>query len=197
MRDLSLHVKCREWLNQRKETNTFISTITHTNVSFQSHTREEISIWHERERKEANICGLEMEIKSLLLVFILVPPSPCLPLPPHASFWLLAFYSPISGWEYMAGWMVWFPAKPQHRKWDLSCMGWTTVLYSFHMDTCACTWWSNTVCTCKPGFPSPVELLVKRDTKNYLIIGKYWSKCSQRGNLHCSSFFFLNICIIE
>lgn len=23
--------------------------------------------------------------------------------PPPASFWLLAFYSPISGWEYMTG----------------------------------------------------------------------------------------------
>lgn len=120
MRDISFHDKCREWLNQKRATNTFISTITHTNVSLQSRTREEISIWHERERKEANICGSEMEIKSLLLVFFIL--VPLILLPPPASFWLFAFDSPISGWEYMTGWMVWFPAKSQQRKRDLSCL---------------------------------------------------------------------------
>ena len=110
MGDISPHDKCTEWLNQKKATNTFISSIAHTDVSHQSRTREEISIRHERERKEANICGLEMEIKSLLLyVFILVPPSP---LPSPASFWLLAFYSPISGWEYMLD--EWFGFLQSH-----------------------------------------------------------------------------------
>lgn len=42
-----------------------------------------------------------MEIKSLLLVFFIL--VPLILLPPPASFWLFAFDSPISGWEYMTG----------------------------------------------------------------------------------------------
>lgn len=103
----------------KKATNTFISTVSHTNVSLPSHTRGEIFIWHERERKEANICRLEMMNKVVIISFYFGAPHP----PAPASFWLLAFYSPISGWEYMTGWIVWFPAKPQHRKRDLSCLG--------------------------------------------------------------------------
>lgn len=101
MRDISRHDKCRECLNQRKATNTFVSTMTHTDVSLQIRTRGAISIWHERERKEANICGLEMEIKSLLLVFILVPPSSCLSLP--LSILLPHFRMGVHGW--VNGWV--------------------------------------------------------------------------------------------
>lgn len=62
-----------------------IYTINHTDVSLQSRGGGEISIWHERQRKEANICSSEMEIKSFLLACILVPPSSVLPLPPSGS----------------------------------------------------------------------------------------------------------------
>lgn len=45
MRDISLHDKCRERLNQKKKAaNTFKSTITQTDVSLQSCTIEKICI---------------------------------------------------------------------------------------------------------------------------------------------------------
>lgn len=67
MGDISRRDKCREWLNQKKSTNTFKCTITRT-VSLQSLSAEEIFIRHGRERKEANICELGMGRKSLLLL---------------------------------------------------------------------------------------------------------------------------------
>lgn len=82
---------------KKRATNTFISAITHRHVSLRGRARAQLFIGHERERKEANIGRLEMEIRPLLLVFILVPPHP------PASFWLLTFHSPVSGWEYMTG----------------------------------------------------------------------------------------------
>lgn len=91
MGDISRRDKCREWLNQKKSTNTFKCTITRT-VSLQSLGAEEISIRRGRERKEANICELGMGIKSWLLLgffFLFWRPLPILLPPPTSSFYIL------------------------------------------------------------------------------------------------------------
>lgn len=183
MRDFSLQMQ--GMTQSKKSTNTFKSTITRTDVSLQSHTRDEISIWHGRQREEANICGLEMEIKSLLLFYFGTPPTPH---PPASFSWLLAFYSPISGWEYMTGWMVRFPAKPQHRKRDLSCPGLPTLLCPFQTDSCACTCASRRISTCKPGLSSSVELSANYNITN---VGRHRTSTQPRMKWLQALFFLL------
>lgn len=177
MRDVSLRNKCREWLNRKKQQTLWHLQLPTPMFLFKGIQEKRISIRHKRERKETDICGFEMEIKSLL-VFILVPLSSSLPL---TLFWLLVFYSPISGWEYMAEWMVWFPAMPQHRKRDLSCSSWLhlqAVFKSVHLH-----WCSNTGWTWRLDFLWFVEtLMTYRNTDYSLITANQCalsSKCGQ------------------
>lgn len=72
----------------KKVTNTFISTITHISVSLQSYTREKRfpSDMKGKGRKQTSVgWRWKRKKRSLLLVFILVPPSSSLPLPPSGS----------------------------------------------------------------------------------------------------------------
>lgn len=127
--------------------------------------------------------------KVIIIILFWYPPTPT-PHPPASFSWLLAFYSPISGWEYMTGWMVRFPAKPQHRKRDLSCPGLPTLLCPFQTDACACTCASRRISTCKPGLSSSVEL-----SANYKItnVGRHRTSTQPRMKwlqaLFFSSFF--------
>lgn len=153
MRDISLFDKCREWLNRKKATNTFLSTITHIDVSLQSDTRMEISIWHERERKEANICGLEMEIKSLLLVFYFGAP---VPLPPPCLLLALNVLLPhfrmgVHGW--VNGWIS---CKATELK-ITSFLPGLAYPSLFFPNGCLCLHLGKWLHTCKPGFPSSAE----------------------------------------
>lgn len=84
-------------------------------------------------------------------------PSFCLPLPPPFTF-----HSPLSGWEYMTGWMVWLPAKPQRGKRDLSC-----PRFSLQTDANAPVLvGKRREPTCAPGLSSSAELLVCYTSSN-------------------------------
>lgn len=145
MRDISLHDKCRAWLNQKKQQTLSYLQLPTPMFLFKA---AQISIWHERERKEANICGLEMEIKSLLLVFILVPPSPafpCLFLALRIS--LPHFRMGVHGW--MNG-LVSCKATAKKMRSFLPELDYTALFFSNGRLSVHLSGWSNTVWTCEP-----------------------------------------------
>lgn len=154
----------------KKATNTFISTITHTNVSLQSHTREEIFIWHERERKEANICRLQMEIKPLL-VFILVPPSSCSCILSALSILLPHFRMGVHDW---VNGLVSCKAKAQKTRSFLPGLAYPTLFFPTEMPLLAPELLVKNKKYMQPGLLSSEELSVKifRNTKNWIEIGK-------------------------
>lgn len=132
----------------KKATNTFISTVTHTNVSLPSHTRGEIFIWHERERKEANICRLEMEIKSLL-VFILVPPSSCFCILLAFSISLPHFRMGVHDW---VNGLVSCKATAQKTRSFLPGLAYSTLDFPKRQLCLHLSWWSNAENKCKSGY---------------------------------------------